>query len=118
MGTLIRLIIAIPVVVVVVALALVNNQPVTVSFDPFSPAEPLFSATVPLYVVFFAALAIGVLVGGLAVWFGQHRYRAAARANRREASRWRDEAERLRGGVDDPQAGKNLRLVDGGNRAA
>lgn len=95
--TLIWLLIGAPIVLVVIALALVNNQPVTLVLDPFTPATPFLTATVPLYAVIFVSLWIGALVGGVAVWARQGRFRKAARQNRREASRWKGEAERLKG---------------------
>ncbi len=97
MRTLVALLIGIPVVIVVMALAVVNNQPTTVVFDPFTPETPFFSATVPLYAFFFISLMLGVLLGGVATWLRQGRFRKAARRNRREASHWHDEAERLKG---------------------
>ncbi len=52
--------------------------------------------TVPLYVVFFGALMVGVVIGSLSTWAKQGRFRRAARVNRKEAARWRVEAERLK----------------------
>jgi uncharacterized integral membrane protein len=94
--TLVWLLIGAPVALVIVALALVNNQSVTIVLDPFTPATPFLALSVPLYVVFFAALWVGALLGGVAVWANQHRFRRAARVNRREARRWQGEAERLK----------------------
>jgi uncharacterized integral membrane protein len=96
MRTLVTLLIGIPVVVVVMALAVVNNQPVTIALDPFTPQTPILSFTVPLYAVFFGALMLGALLGGMATWMRQGRYRKAARVNRKEAARWHDEADRLK----------------------
>ncbi|WP_083656552.1 LapA family protein [Mongoliimonas terrestris] len=96
MRTLIFLLIGAPIALVVVALALVNNQPVTILLDPFTPETPYLTVTVSLYVIFFVTLMVGVFIGGIAVWARQGRFRKAARQNRREASRWRGEAERLR----------------------
>jgi Mn2+/Fe2+ NRAMP family transporter len=96
MRTLVTLLIVIPVVVVVMALAVVNNQPVTVALDPFTPQTPILSFTVPLYAVFFGALMLGAVLGGIGTWLGQGRHRKAARRSRREAERWHDEADRLK----------------------
>jgi uncharacterized integral membrane protein len=94
--TLVTLLIGIPLVIVVLALAVVNNQPTTVVFDPFTPATPFFSLSVPLYVIFFVSVMLGIVIGGFATWLRQGRFRKAARQNRREAVRWHDEAERLK----------------------
>jgi uncharacterized integral membrane protein len=95
--TLLWLLIGGPVAIVVMALAVVNNQPVTIAFDPFTPQTPFYAVTVPLYVIFFVALMLGIVLGGVGTWTRQGRFRKAARRNRREAARWRVEAERLRG---------------------
>jgi len=52
---------------VLVALAVANHQPVTVSFDPFDPSDSDFAMAVPLYLVGFALLIAGVILGGVAV---------------------------------------------------
>ena len=96
MRTLVTILVAVPVVIVVMALAVVNNQPTTVVLDPFTPQAPLVSFTVPLYAVFFVSVMLGVVLGGIATWLRQGRFRKAARQNRREAVRWHDEAERLK----------------------
>ncbi len=96
MRLLLWLLIGGPIAVVIIALAMVNNQPVTILLDPVTPDAPLLSLTVPLYGVFFVMLMAGVLLGGIAVWANQGRFRRAARQSRRDAARWRIEAERLR----------------------
>lgn len=94
MKTFLRIVVLGPLAIVLVALAVVNNQPVTLILDPFNPSAPFLALTVPLYVVFFATLALGVLVGGIGSWFGQGHVRRAARQSRREAARLKAEMER------------------------
>ncbi len=72
-------IIVVPIAAVIVALAVANRQTVTVSFDPFSSASPAYAATLPLFVVLFVVLILGVLVGGSASWIRQGKWRRAAR---------------------------------------
>jgi uncharacterized integral membrane protein len=72
-------IIVVPIAAVIVALAVANRQTVTVSFDPFSSASPAYAATLPLFVVLFVVLILGVLVGGSASWIRQAKWRRAAR---------------------------------------
>jgi uncharacterized integral membrane protein len=84
-----------PIAILVVLLAVANRAPVTLSFDPFSPT-PMFSTTMPLFALIFIAVAIGVLIGGVASWFAQSKHRRLERRYRREARRLRDERERLR----------------------
>lgn len=57
---------------VLVALAVANRQPVTVSLDPLG-AAPGASVTLPLYAVVFAALIAGVVLGGTAVALSRRR---------------------------------------------
>ncbi len=72
-------IIVVPLAVVIVAFAVANRQAVTVSFDPFSAVSPAYAATLPLFAVIFAVLIFGVLIGGIAAWIGQSKWRRAAR---------------------------------------
>jgi uncharacterized integral membrane protein len=71
--------IIIPLAVAIIAFAVANRQPVTLSFDPFSSTSPAYSATLPLFAVIFMALILGVLIGGTAAWIGQTKWRRAAR---------------------------------------
>jgi uncharacterized integral membrane protein len=71
--------IVVPLVAVIVAFAIANRQAVTVSFDPFSSAAPAYAATLPLFVVIFAVLILGVLIGGAAAWLRQGKWRRIAR---------------------------------------
>ena len=72
-------IIVVPLAVVIIAFAVANRQTVTVSFDPLSAADPAYSLVLPLFVVLFAALILGVVIGGAASWLRQDRWRRKAR---------------------------------------
>ena len=63
--------------------------------DPFKPQAPSLAIELPLYFYLFGALLIGVLIGGLAVWMGQGRWRKTARVRAQEVRRWQSEASRL-----------------------
>lgn len=84
-----------PVAIVVVALAVANRDVVRLSFDPFSDI-PVFSVMLPLYVVLFVAVAVGVLLGGCGAWLGQSGTRRTSAERRREIRRLEGEAARLR----------------------
>ena len=71
--------IIIPLAVIIIAFAVANRQSVTLSFDPLSSTNPAYSATLPLFVVIFIVLILGVLIGGVAAWIGQTKWRRAAR---------------------------------------
>jgi uncharacterized integral membrane protein len=72
-------IIVVPIAAIIVAFAVANRQTVTVSFDPFSSVSPAYAATLPLFVLLFVVLILGVLVGGCAAWLRQGKWRRAAR---------------------------------------
>ena len=72
-------IIVVPLAAVIIAFAVANRQAVTVSFDPFSATAPAYAATLPLFAVIFAVLILGVLIGGIAAWLGQGKWRRSAR---------------------------------------
>lgn len=90
-----------PVAILVVALAVANREAVRLSFDPFSPAMPVFSLTLPLYVVLFAAVAVGIVVGGIGAWAGQSGTRRQSRHRRREIHRLEGETARLKSEAGD-----------------
>jgi uncharacterized integral membrane protein len=86
----------VPLAAVIIAFAVANRQTVTVSFDPFSSTSPAYAATLPRFVVLFMALILGVLVGGIAAWLGQRRWRRAARRLDGEVRALHDEIEGVR----------------------
>jgi uncharacterized integral membrane protein len=69
----------IPLAIIIVGFAVANRRAVTISFDPFDASHPAYSATLPLFVTIFLLVILGVLVGGIAAWMRQGRWRAAAR---------------------------------------
>ena len=96
-------IIVIPLAAVIIAFAVANRQTVTVSFDPFSSASPAYAATLPLFVVIFVVLILGVLVGGIAAWIRQGKWRRAARRLDGEVRALHDEIEGIRRRFGTPQ---------------
>jgi uncharacterized integral membrane protein len=70
-----RGLIMVPAFVALALLAMANQHPVTVSFDPFDPSDTEFAVTLPLYVLAFTILIAGVLLGGFAAWLKQGRHR-------------------------------------------
>lgn len=86
----------IPLALVVVLLAVANRAPVRISLDPFAPSEPLYAVSAPLWVILFAAVTLGVLVGGTAAWLVQGKHRRLERQYRREARDLRDEVTRAK----------------------
>lgn len=81
------LLIIVPLGIVLIVFSVANRQPVQLSLDPVAVEAPLFAVTVPLFLALFAALVLGVLIGGTAMWWSQGAYRREARAKRAEARR-------------------------------
>lgn len=64
-----------PAFLVLVAFAVANHQPVTVSFDPFGSSDSGLAVTVPLYLAGFTVLIAGVVLGGFATWLTERKHR-------------------------------------------
>ena len=92
----VKALLLLPVAVLVVLLAVANRAPVRISLDPFSQDAPEFATEVPLYAVIFAAVMLGVVIGGTATWLAQGKHRRARRQYRRETQHLKTETERLR----------------------
>jgi uncharacterized integral membrane protein len=88
--------ILVPLAVVLVAFAVANRQSVVVSLDPFDQAHPAVSVALPLFALILGLVIGGVLVGGVAAWLRQSKWRRAARLAEAEARELRGELDRLR----------------------
>ncbi len=105
MQKIVRALILIPLAMVLVAFAVANRQPVAISFDPFNPSAPALSLTVPLYALILGLVIAGVIVGGVAAWLRQGRWRGRARQAETRAHALRTENHELRERVGEPPAG-------------
>ncbi|MDN2568137.1 lipopolysaccharide assembly protein LapA domain-containing protein [Aquibium sp. A9E412] len=85
----VALLVLLPIAVVLIALAVANRHATVFTVDPFDPGNPALSVELPLYVYLFAALVLGMLIGSLATWFKQGRYRRRAREREAEAQKLR-----------------------------
>jgi uncharacterized integral membrane protein len=92
-----KAVILVPIALLAIAFAIGNSGNVGISLDPFASDSPAYTIQAPLFIVVFAALIVGVLVGGIATWIGQGRYRRATRLHRREAERLRADLDRMQG---------------------
>ena len=99
---LVAAIILVPLAVIIIAFAVANRQSVTLSFDPFSSNEPAASVTLPLFALIILLLIIGVLIGGLATWLRQGKWRGSARRFERELHRLREKLAALEGRAPEP----------------
>lgn len=93
---LMKLLIALPAAFALVLFAVANRQVVRVSFDPLSREAPALFLDAPLFAVAIAALALGIVLGGVASWLAQGRHRKAERHLKREVTRLSAETSALR----------------------
>jgi len=75
----VTLVILVPLAIVIVGFAVANRQAITISFDPFDATHPAYSTTLPLFVAIILLVILGVVIGGIAAWLRQGKWRASAR---------------------------------------
>ncbi|MGV3492190.1 MAG: lipopolysaccharide assembly protein LapA domain-containing protein [Devosia sp.] len=94
----------VPLCAALIVFALANRQLVVVNFNPFAPADVASSASfgVPMFLVIFAVLLVGVLFGGVAAWFAQGSHRRDERHFKRETERLHRELEVARRSPAEP----------------
>jgi uncharacterized integral membrane protein len=95
LGRIVWLLILIPIAIALMALAVANRHNVALVLDPFSPSDPSLALQAPLFLLLFVAVLVGVVLGGVATWLGQGKWRKTARRRGQEAARWHGEADRL-----------------------
>ena len=88
--------ILLPLAIIVISFAVANRQSVVVSFDPFDQAHPALTRALPLYLLMLMLLIGGVVVGGIAAWVRQGKWRRAARHADAQARELRAEVDRLK----------------------
>lgn len=71
--------------------AIANREKVAISLWPLP-----WDVTLPLFLVLLGVLLIGLVVGGLIVWLGGHRYRASARHQTRSNEQLRRQVAELK----------------------
>jgi hypothetical protein len=92
---LILVLVVLPLGVVLIALAVVNREPATLILDPFGGTEPSLKVQAPFFLFLLGAFALGLVVGGIASWLNQGKWRRTAREEAREARDWRRQAGQL-----------------------
>jgi uncharacterized integral membrane protein len=95
-GKIVTALIVVPLAVIIIAFAVANRQMVTVSFDPTSSTNPAYAATVPLFVLIFIVIILGVIIGGIAAWARQSPWRRTARKLDADVRALHDELEAIR----------------------
>jgi uncharacterized integral membrane protein len=96
----IAVVVLLPLAIVMIAFAVANRQIVTVSLDPFGGSDSGLS--LPLFVLIILLLIIGVLIGGLAAWVRQGKWRSAARRAERQLEALRKKLEAYEGRASGP----------------
>lgn len=81
--------------VVAVAFAVANRHHVSFVLDPITGPTSSIAVEWPLFIFLFLALMLGFMFGALAAWYGQRRWRRAARRRAHEVFELRKENERL-----------------------
>jgi uncharacterized integral membrane protein len=74
-----RWLFVVPVALLLIVFAVTNRGTVGISLDPFSSVPPALSIHLPLFLVILIVLMVGVVIGGIAAWPRQRKWRRAAR---------------------------------------
>jgi len=85
-----------PTLLVLLLFALANRHLVRVTLDPLMPEDPWLALDLPLWLVFYAGILLGMLVGGLVAWVRQSKWRRRARHFQRELEEERARTRQLR----------------------
>jgi len=88
------IVVFVPLAVILIALAVANRELVAFTVDPFNPGNPALTLTLPLFIFLFLALAVGMVIGSIATWIRQGRYRKLARQRGVEAESLRQAVSR------------------------
>jgi len=88
--------ILVPLTILFVSFAVANRQTIVVSLDPFDQAHPALAVAMPLFALILTLLIGGVVIGGVAAWLRQAKWRHAARLAAGEARALRSEVDRLK----------------------
>ena len=91
-------VVLVPLCLGLIVFALANRHFVVVNFNPFAPVETSVAPGygVPMFVVLYVVLLVGVLLGGISTWFAQAQHRRREKHWRREAHMLNGELEKLR----------------------
>jgi len=88
--------ILVPFGIMFVVFAVANRQTVVISFDPFDQTQPMLAVGLPLFALILFLVVGGVILGGVAAWVGQGKWRWRARHFEAEVRTLRGELDALR----------------------
>ena len=63
MRRILRWVVGLPLAIIVVAFAIANRRWVTLSFDPFSSQAPAIAMDMPLWLLLFVGIFLGLIIG-------------------------------------------------------
>lgn len=86
LARLVVVLVLIPVAIILIALTVANRDIVAFTLDPFNPGSQALTFHAPLFVFLYLALLTGLVLGGLATWFTQRKYRKRARNYSRQVT--------------------------------
>lgn len=88
--------VGLPLTIVMIAFAVANRNVINVSFDPLTQQDPWFALDLPVWVLFYAGILLGLVVGWFSAWFNQSKWRRATRKARSDLDTARRENERAK----------------------
>ncbi len=91
MRRILRWVIGVPVLLIVLGFAVANRKWTQLSLDPFNQAEPQIYINLPLWLLAFFGIFVGILVGWFFCWLAQGKWRRLARERQREIARLQSE---------------------------
>jgi len=75
----VTVLVLLPVALLIVMFAVANRAPVSIALDPVGSEPPMVTVALPLFLVLLIALIAGVIIGGVAAWSRQRKWRRRAR---------------------------------------
>ena len=100
----VTVLILIPLALGIAMFAVSNRAPVLLGFDPFGAQPPMLAYPMPLFLALLATLMVGVIIGGVAAWSAQRRWRRRARRLAAELKTAQAEIALLRKQLEAPRA--------------
>ncbi len=99
-----RWLIGLPIFIIVMVFAVANRKWTQISLDPFHDEAPALAFGMPLWLLLFAGIFIGVLVGWFFCWLAQGKWRRLARERQREIARLQNEMTLVKQGPEKMEA--------------
>lgn len=79
-----KFLVLLPLACALVLVGVANRQAVTLFLEPWNRTGDGLSFTIPLFILLFGVLAVGIVIGSISSWVAQGKHRKAERLYRRE----------------------------------